>query len=481
MKIFKKLTVVAAAATLLFAISACANGSSNSDSDDDKKKPDTTQTTETTEESGESSGEGQENGSGEGENQGGGSESGQEQGNEDPVVNTANSAVYKGTGINVIPTISFSIVFNEDNTFSVNRINPSSPTEIPFYQGVYTGDPSKDGTIKITFTKKADGPFKLGDYTDPEPDKEITITDGQFNITVNKLPVSCVRRVASFIDSQTPLSGVYSMNFYADSTFERRKLSDNENIVNQSGTYTVDPNDDTLIHLTIMKEYNGTELKDCDEPYTQRAVNDCGLLIKLEQAQPLFYFNNTKEIASYAFFKEDDNDYSLSYLNFYPDNTYRIIDAPSLYTTKVSEIGSYKGNPITDNQISLTCHYLYNGLLFIEHENPTEQTIEISDGLINYDEKSFGILLAVFASEPDPDTQETVFIKFYANNYAFVTCTTPLNAEVLSEAMAYIGNPVVDGEIEVVNGEDKEKLIIQNGQLIIKGDNSTPDTIYTRQ
>ena len=452
MKIFKKLTVIAAAVSMLFAISACANGSSSSDSDD-KKNPETP-AVETPEET---------------------------DNPEDPVVNTANSAVYKGTGIDGIHTISFSIVFNEDYTFSVNVVNSVSPSEIPFYQGVYTGDPSKDGTIKITFTKEADGHFKLVDYSGPEPDKEITITDGQFNITVNKLPVSCVRRVASFIDSRDPVSGVYSMNFYADSTFERRKLSDTENIVNQSGTYTVNPNDDTKFELTIMKEYNGTELKDCDKPYTQRAINDCGLLIKLEETIPLFYFNNTKEIASYAFFKEDDNDFYLSYLNFYPDNTYRIIDALNKYTTKVSEIGSYKGNPITDNQISLTCKLLYESKLFIEQENPTEQTVEISKGLINYDEKSFGILLAVFASEPDPATQETVFIKFYANNYAFVTCTTPLNTEALSEAMAYKGDPTVDGEIEVANGEDKEKLTIQNGQFTIEGDNSTPDTIYTRQ
>ena len=91
---------------------------------------------------------------------------------------------------------TYTVTFYDDNTYTVTSVGKDDEDSWNYtvQKGVYTGDPSKDGTIKMTVTKIADwdddGNVKLVDV--PEEDKkyytdiEITISGGTTTIDGDK-------------------------------------------------------------------------------------------------------------------------------------------------------------------------------------------------------------------------------------------------------------------------------------------------------
>ena len=72
-------------------------------------------------------------------------------------------AVYKGTSPSKKgATYDVTITCYSDNTFTIHEYNVKqmlwikAVTNLDIYSGTYTGDPSKDGTVKIHATKMAD-------------------------------------------------------------------------------------------------------------------------------------------------------------------------------------------------------------------------------------------------------------------------------------------------------------------------------------
>ena len=82
------------------------------------------------------------------------------------------------------------LTFYNDNTFSwVNKMEyHNGPTEkMPYMDGEYTGDPSKDGTITMAATEMYNGEGKKTGVTGGYERKvQIQITDGKFSYSNGK-------------------------------------------------------------------------------------------------------------------------------------------------------------------------------------------------------------------------------------------------------------------------------------------------------
>ena len=84
------------------------------------------------------------------------------------------NTVYKGA----ISSVNYTATFDTDKNFEITSAYNSYAVETD-WKGTYTGDASKDGTIKITITKKREGRDLL-DYSGEDAVQDITISGGKF-------------------------------------------------------------------------------------------------------------------------------------------------------------------------------------------------------------------------------------------------------------------------------------------------------------
>ena len=93
--------------------------------------------------------------------------------------NNKDKAVYVSKTEQGGTTVTQTVTFKADETW-INRAGAKGQSAV-MMQGTYTGDPSKDGTVTITITKKLDGTGSLVDVKDPKP-MDITIKGGKCTV-----------------------------------------------------------------------------------------------------------------------------------------------------------------------------------------------------------------------------------------------------------------------------------------------------------
>lgn len=90
------------------------------------------------------------------------------------------NVVYKATEESFI----YTAVFQADGTFYIN-VAMNAYDMGNEWEGTYTGDASKDGTIIVTILKHLEG-RELKDYEGADKTQDIEITDGKFTFEYNE-------------------------------------------------------------------------------------------------------------------------------------------------------------------------------------------------------------------------------------------------------------------------------------------------------
>lgn len=90
-------------------------------------------------------------------------------------------AVYRADESNGGGTDFYTLIFNNNGTFSMHRgwnLGTSSNDALTIYEGTYTGKSTQDGTITIIIKKIADKDGNLGDApADVQTSIDVTITN----------------------------------------------------------------------------------------------------------------------------------------------------------------------------------------------------------------------------------------------------------------------------------------------------------------
>ncbi len=96
---------------------------------------------------------------------------------DNPAENTSSLLItYKGSE----SMVDYTFVFKSDKTF-VNSSAINAYAEEVEYNGTYTGDPSKDGTVEITILEqRKDHNGNMEAYSGSQATQELAITNGKF-------------------------------------------------------------------------------------------------------------------------------------------------------------------------------------------------------------------------------------------------------------------------------------------------------------
>ena len=335
MKIFKKLTVIAAAVTMLFAISACANGSSSSDSDD-KKNPETP-AVETPEE---------------------------ETPEEEKPEEVKTVAVYdESSGM-----INITLTFYSDKNWEVYtdyETKKGKPSKGILEAGTYTGSPEKDGDISLTVTKVMS---KNGGTEDLPADNQkaikVTVISGLMEMgELSGQTLYFIRRaeeiaVFNFIYKGNEYSQAYieDYKFYTDNTF--RAIRNGE--ISIIGYYEEDddPGKDgpITLHGTYMFNDSSKEFKPIPSSgsIVDASIDNDILTSRLGE--------HARQIAVYAAEYEEEGVPVTDKYYFYADGAFletfstNGMEVPGWYGTYTISIPS--GD--TEEEIGLTFSYFYD-------------------------------------------------------------------------------------------------------------------------
>ena len=105
-------------------------------------------------------------------------------------------AVYTADKSNRDGTDIYTLIFNNDGTFSMHRawnLGTSSNNELTIYEGTYTGKSTQDGIITITIKKIADKDGNLGNASaDVQKPISVTITNEMGSFPVDETFYSLV-------------------------------------------------------------------------------------------------------------------------------------------------------------------------------------------------------------------------------------------------------------------------------------------------